>query len=147
MSANVLRRCAAVAGVALLLALPFVGKWARRDTEARCDLDGAALVTNYRVRVEDAAGKSHDFCCIRCAELWLERQTGPARAVRVRDERSGAEIEADAAHYVRSLVITTPTTGNRIHAFRDSADAQRHAETCRGTILLAGERPFVARRE
>ena len=128
-----------------MLALPFVGNWLRRTPEDRCALDGGALVTSYRVRVEDAEGQSSDFCCIRCAQLWLERQEQPARAIWVTDEISGARIDAEAAHYVRSLVVTTPTTGNRIHAFRDLADAERHAEKCRGTILTGGERPFAKR--
>ena len=52
-----------------MLALPFVGNWLRRTPEDRCALDGGALVTSYRVRVEDAEGQSSDFCCIRCAQL------------------------------------------------------------------------------
>jgi hypothetical protein len=145
MSGTVAKWSVALAGLVLLLALPLVGRWLRRTPEIRCALDAGKLVPSYRVRVEDAAGASCDFCCIRCAELWLERQAQPARAIWVTDESSGAELDAAKAHYVRSLVITTPTTGNRIHAFRDLADAERHAEKCRGTILADGERPFAKR--
>ena len=140
-----MKRIAIAAGIVSMLALPFVGNWLRRTPEARCALDGGALMTSYRVRVEDADGRLRDFCCIRCAQLWLERREPPVRAIWVADETSGALIEAEAAHYVRSLVVTTPTTGNRIHAFRDLEDAKRHAEKCRGTILTGGERPFAKR--
>jgi hypothetical protein len=143
MSGIVFKRVAVLASLVVLLALPLAGKWLRRTSEPRCALDGGTLVAAYRVRVQDAAGASHDFCCIRCAEMWLERQALPARAVWVTDEGSGAEIDAATAYYVRSLVITTPTTGNRVHAFRDLADAERHADKCRGTILTGNERPFA----
>jgi hypothetical protein len=144
MSGTVVKRSVALAALLLLLTLPLVGKWLRRTSEIRCTLDGGMLLPDYRVRVEDATGASYDFCCIRCAQLWLERQALPPRAIWVTDEPSGAEIDAATAHFVRSLVTTTPTTGNRIHAFRDLADAERHAQTCRGTILTDAERPFAS---
>jgi hypothetical protein len=140
-----MKRIAIAAGIVSMLALPFLGNWLRRIPEARCALDGGALVTSYRVRLADAEGQERDFCCIRCAQLWLERREQPARAIWVADETSGVMIEAEGAHFVRSLVVTTPTTGNRIHAFRDLADAERHAEKCRGTILTGGDRPFAIR--
>jgi len=136
------RRTVIAVGVAVLLVLPFLGTWLRRSPEARCALDGGAIVPSYRVRVQDAAGESREFCCIRCAEIWLERQGKRARAIWVADEYSGAEIDAATAYYVRSLVVTTPTTGNRIHAFRKQVDAEQHVEKFHGAILTNAERPF-----
>jgi hypothetical protein len=128
----------------VLLALPFLGAWMRRTSEPSCALDGGALVRNYRVRIEDAAGVSHEFCCVRCAELWLNQNPQQVRCVWVTDENSGTEIPAREAHFVRSLVVTTPTTGNRTHAFRDAADADRHIRECRGTLLTGDARPFAS---
>jgi hypothetical protein len=102
------------------------------------------LVPRYRVRIVDAAGDSHQFCCIRCAELWLNNHTAEARLVFVTDEVSAEEIEATAATYVRSLITTMPATGNRLHAFRDPADAGKHAAQWQGTILTPAERPFAS---
>jgi hypothetical protein len=59
----------------------------------------------------------------------------------VTDEVSGEEIDAPDAYFVRSQVVTTPATGNRIHVFHKLEDAQRHAQTYRGTVLDAKERP------
>jgi hypothetical protein len=74
--------------------------------------------------------------------MWLARQGARPREVYVTDEASGAEIDAASAYFVRSLVVTTPTTGNRVHAFRDRADAERHAEVAHGTLLNGTERPL-----
>jgi hypothetical protein len=142
MGAAALKRSAALAGVLVLLALPFLANSLRRTADPHCALDGGALVPSYRVRVDDAAGKTHEFCCLRCAEIWLDRQARPVRAIRVTDEASGKEIDASEAYYIRSLVVTTPTTGNRIHVFLDRTDAEHHARTCRGTVLVDEERPF-----
>jgi len=64
------------------------------------------------------------------------------RSVRVTDEASGKLIDAGDAHYVRSSVVTNPATGNRVHAFRNRADAEKHADIHGGTVLSESERPF-----
>lgn len=132
-----------LAGLLLLALLPLAGHWLRRDSAGRCTLDGVRIEPRYRVRVLDAAGRDREFCCIRCAELWLQRQTNPPLAIRVTDENSGDEIDASAAHFVRSSIVTAPTTGNRIHAFADRANAERHADAANGLILEGPERPFA----
>jgi hypothetical protein len=131
-----------VAGLLLLGALPVVRHWAWRPPPGRCALDGVAIDPPYRVRVHDARGRDHEFCCVRCAELWLGRRREPPRAAFVTDEATGGEIDAAQAHFVRSSVVTTPTTGNRVHAFASPADAARHAEVARGRLLTGPERPF-----
>jgi hypothetical protein len=130
----------AVVAVAVLLAL--AGSYVRRRPAGGCAYDGVAIEPLYRVRVVDDEGQDRVFCCIRCAELWLEGRRAPPRAVFVTDERSGQEVAAAAAWFVRSGVVTTPTSGNRVHTFRDRADAERHAATARGQVLDAAERPF-----
>jgi hypothetical protein len=98
----------------------------------------------YRVRIVDNAGQSHEFCCIRCAEIWLQHQAGGSAAVFVTDEASGDEIEAGSATFLRSRVVTMPATGNRTHAYRNRADAEKHAARWQGTILTPPERPFAS---
>jgi hypothetical protein len=143
-STRAARRILAFVGIAALVALPFVGRWLRRVPENCCALDGAQVEPIYRVRFEDADGGSQEFCCIRCAELWLERQPHAPQTIFVTDEASGEMTDAGAAYFVRSLVVTTATTGNRIHAFRNRADAERHAQVCHGTMLNANDMPFAA---
>ena len=131
-----------LAGLAVIVGLPVLGSWARRDATPRCALDGVKLDPHYRVQVIDRAGEAHSFCCPRCAGLWIERQPSACRAVRVTDEQSGEWIDASAAYFVRSIVVTTTATGSRIHVFRDRGDAERHAELFGGKVLEGSERPL-----
>ena len=124
------------------VALAVAGSWSRRRAPGRCALDGAPIEPLYRVRVVDGHGHSHDFCCVRCAELWLEGQMARPREVHVTDESGGGEVEANRAYFVRSSVVTTATTGNRIHAFKDREDAERHAAAAGGRLLTGTDRPF-----
>jgi hypothetical protein len=130
------------AWILVVVGLPLAGKWARRSTVPACALDGARINPLYRVRVVDAQGRDQEFCCIHCAELWCGQQTDRPRAVFVTDEVTGQEIDAASAWFVRSQVVTVPHTGNRIHAFRDRADAARHADAAHGLLLSDAEKPF-----
>jgi hypothetical protein len=124
---------------------PFLGNWARRTSEHHCALDDATIQPAYRVRVVDHLEQSHEFCCLRCAELWLKHQSAKPMMIQVTDESSGDEIDASTAFFVRSLVVTTPTTGNRIHVFATRARAEKHAAQFGGRLLQDGERPLVRR--
>jgi hypothetical protein len=124
-------------------ALPIAGNWSRRHAEGHCALDGIKIDPLFRTRIVDARGKSHEFCCIRCAEWWLGHQTIKPRAIYVVDETSGEEISAASAFFVRSLVETNAATANRIHVFCNKANAEKHANLFKGT-LLESERPFAA---
>jgi hypothetical protein len=128
--------------LAVVIGLPVAGWWARRTTAAGCALDGLPINPAYRVEVADADGRTYAFCCPRCAAIWLSRLPSPPRAVTVTDEAGGEPVDADAAWYVRSSVVTVPATGNRVHAFRDRADAERHAERFLGTVLPAPDTPY-----
>jgi hypothetical protein len=94
------------------------------------------------VRVVDAQGQIHLFCCIYCAELWLAHQEAKPAAVFVTDEATGQEIDAASAWFVRSSVVTVAHTRNRVHAFGKHRDASRHAEAAQGKVLQDTERPF-----
>jgi hypothetical protein len=133
-----------LAALVVLAALPVVGHWVRGEHQDRCALDGVRIVPAFRVRIVHRCGQTDQFCCIRCVELWLQRQVVQPDAVYVTDEVTGQEIDSALAWFVRSSVITTATTGNRIHAFQTKSDAERHAVNCRGTVLRESDRPFQA---
>lgn len=132
-------------GLLPVIALPLGGSWLRRGKNGGCALDDMKIVPAYRVRILDDRGRSHEFCSIRCAEIWLKDKNMPTARVYVTDEASGAEVLAGDAHFVRSLVVTTRVSGNRVHAFRTRNAAAAHADRCRGTILEEADRPFFQR--
>jgi hypothetical protein len=131
-----------LAGLVVVASLAAVGHWARGHPAGGCALDGSPIDPVYRVAIVDARGNSHEFCCLTCARMWLDRQSTPPRAVTVTDETSGERIDAAAAYYVRSAVVTRAATGNRIHVFRNRADAEKHADACAGYVLSEAEGPF-----
>jgi hypothetical protein len=142
-----------VLGVILIVVgLPIVGHLARQKETDRCALDGVAIEPIYRVRIISGArgrpkpgdihNASYEFCCIKCAQLWLAAQNSKPLAVFVTDETTGQEIPAGQAHFAASSVITRPTTGNRIHAFAQKSDTQKHAENFLGRVLEGEDRPF-----
>jgi hypothetical protein len=132
-----------VLGLVVVVGLPLAGYWSRRQADPGCALDGTKINPYYRVDITDAEGRTYSFCCIRCAEMWLERQSAPVRAITVTDEHSGQPIDAGKAFFVRSLAVNMKTTGNRIHVFGNRDDAEKHAATYSGTILSGAERPFA----
>ncbi len=132
-----------LAVVLLAAVLAVAGSYARRRPGGRCELDGMAIDPAYRVRAVDDDGAEHCFCCIRCARLWLEARRSAPRAVYVTDETGGGEVDAAQAWYVRSTVVTTAASGNRVHAFRDRGDAERHAAFAGGRLLGGADRPFT----
>lgn len=121
---------------------PSLGKWYRRQRQPRCALDGAPIEPIYAVEMIDAQKSRRRFCCIRCGEYWLARQSGSDQEVRVTDEVTGGDIEASDAFFARSTIVTNQATGNRIHAFRTRHDAEAHASANRGRLLVGDERPF-----
>ena len=134
------------AWVLAIVGLPIVAKWHRGDRGAGCALDGVRIDPTFRVRVIDAHSEPHEFCCIRCAETWRVRDREGPRAVYLTDERTGQEIDLDSAQFVRSSVITTPSSGNRIHVFQNDSDARNHAAQFGGTVLLGSDRPLAPQR-
>jgi NosL len=131
-----------IAGLGLVIGLPLLGRWSREHAPTRCALTGLTIEPRFRVRLVEAGGLSWDFCCIQCAEGWLARRKNRTSAIYVTDEASGNLIDARTAFLVHSSAITNSITGNRIHAFRNQADAQNHARALHGEELNGSERPF-----
>jgi hypothetical protein len=131
-----------VLGVAAVAALAGVGQWLRTGPADACALDGSRIDPIYRIEIIDGQGGTHAFCCVACARLWLDRQRTPPRSVLVTDENCGELIDAGAAYYVRSRVVTRATTGNRVHVFKNRSDAEKHAEQFGGVLLSESEAPF-----
>ncbi|HEX3150038.1 MAG TPA: hypothetical protein VHR66_18320 [Gemmataceae bacterium] len=130
--------------VTAMSALAVAGPWLRRVERRTCEYDAARIEPANRVRVVDCCGRDHEFCCVTCAELWLKRSGIEPQAIHVTDESSGTEISAESAIFVRSMVSTNPVIGDRIHAFRDANEAEKHSRFARGQILGEAERPFRA---
>lgn len=128
----------------VVVGLPAGGNWYRRQRLPQCALDGAAIEPIYAVEIVDSQSNARRFCCIRCAEYWLAQQTNPVREVRVTDEVTGAAVEAAAAFFVRSVIVTNHATGNDVHAFRMQHDAEEHAAANHGRLLRGAERPFAS---
>jgi hypothetical protein len=126
----------------MVVVLPIFGHWARHAKKERCALDGNVIQPIFRVRIIDSLRRVHQFCCVRCAELWIEHLPDEPRDISVTDEVSGQEIDATNAYFVRSSVITVPATGNRVHVFRTESDAAKHAASAQGRMMRWAERPF-----
>jgi hypothetical protein len=130
-----------VAMQAIVVSAAILGVESRRIGPDRCALDGAAIEPIYLVRIRERDGRSELFCCVTCAELWIARSGKPSEVL-VTDEISGCELRSALAWFVRSSVVTTQATQNRIHAFQNRDDAEKHAERARGRILIGRDRPF-----
>lgn len=133
-----LRRCGAAL---VVVGLPVIGHVARRGGPDRCAFDGETIELSYRVRIAEASG-SRLFCCVGCASRWLDRSGTRPECVYVTDEIGGEELPADEATFVRSMVYTRHSTGDRIHAFRRPEDAARHVREARGRVLSGAARPL-----
>ena len=133
--------------MAIIAALPVIGHLVRARGAPRCSLDGVPISPIYGARTVEQDGCSDRFCCIRCVELWLSRRALWPQAIYVTDEVSGQEVDSALAYFVRSSSITTPTTGNRIHVFREKSHADKHASLARGSVLVGPDRPFQLKNE
>ena len=142
MKPSVRRRLAFVAGLLFVGALPLLADVVSPPRGDRCSSDGLTVDARHAIRIVGADGKTRHFCCLACAERWVDGQGAHPRAVFVTDEASGAEIPAAAAWYVRSRVVSNPYTGDRIHVFARREDAEKHAAAFQGRLLDGPQRPF-----
>jgi hypothetical protein len=117
----------------LALALPSrIG--VRVAATERCALDGAAIEPIRRVDLMQELAVRASFCSIACAREWPERPAGSFW--QVRDEISGRPIDAERATFVLSRVVSVPARGERLHVFRNVADATAHCEQFGGTVVV-----------
>lgn len=130
-------------GLLIVIGLPILGTWLRRQSDEVCALDGIPLDPLFEVQMVDAHDVQRRFCCLQCARWWIERASETPKQVLVTDETSGRLFDAGSANYVRSGVITNASTGNRVHVFKNKSDAEKHAQVSRGTILSGSEQPFA----
>jgi hypothetical protein len=134
-----------MAALVAVVGLPITRTWLTRDAAPRCAWDGLPIEPLYRVRVVDADGAAHPFCCVRCAEKWLARQkVATTRSVYVQDEATGVELNHGEATYVISPVATNRINGNRIRVFREREAAEEHLRAFGGRLLDGVDRPFAA---
>lgn len=131
-----------VAGIAVAGAAPTIGRAIRGPAGERCDLDGAAVDAAARVRVVGARNVSHAFCCVHCAERWIEKSREAVGEILVTDETTGREVSSRDAWFVWSRVAGAAASASRIHVFADEHEARRHAAAFGGTVLTGAERPF-----
>ena len=131
-----------VLGLAIAATLPVAGAWFRPLPTARCARDGVALESAPIATVIDAAGAHKEFCSIACADAWAALRARSVARIVVRDADTGAEIDAADAWYVRSSIVVSPATGDRVHAFSSRSAAESHAAAFRGMLLPSGELPF-----
>jgi len=105
-----------------------------------CALDAIKIEPIYQVDITPADGKTLKFCCIGCARKWLAGNKGKVEYITVTDEVTGKRIDSSIAYFVESSIVTNQSTGNRIHAFSEKADAEKHAKEFGGTII---QNPFA----
>lgn len=135
MTPALLRRSLFAAGVVAVSLLPLLGRALRGDGGPRCAMDGVPLPTRATVRFEGGASGDRAFCCVDCAESWLERTGERPPLVLVTDERSGAEFPAAQAWFVESRIPALLATGSRVHTFSTREDAEKHAKDYGGRLV------------
>lgn len=128
-------------GLAAAAALPVAASALRGEGPPRCARDGVALGSVFRARIVAGEGAGVSFCSVRCVSDWL-RRTDPSTTVEVTDESRGTAVDAASAWFVRSRVVTSRATGERIHAFARREDAEAHAAAHGGVLLEGDEHPF-----
>ena len=117
----------------------FVGIFQNHSSPLRCSLDGVLIDPLYEVTIIRKDNTPTNFSCILSARIWLIENSGRLFSIWVTDEATGKKIRAELAYYVESDVITTPHTGDRIHAFAQETAANLHVQQYAGKFV---ENPF-----
>ncbi|GAB6061821.1 hypothetical protein JCM30394_05500 [Deferrisoma palaeochoriense] len=100
-----------------------------RPDGPRCMRCGAASNTIGRVQFLLPDGTRQVFCSIPCA---LAVPLPAGARVRVTDEATGDEVDADAAFFVESEAVSVAHNRTRIHAFARTTDASAHVRAHQG---------------
>ncbi|NOT02292.1 MAG: hypothetical protein HOP29_16925 [Phycisphaerales bacterium] len=114
-----------------VLVISLISRWRVYQSRAdRCNLDGNRIEPVRRVDLVRDGETVQSFCCIRCAGDWPDV---PADAYwRVHDEITGEPLDASNACFVESRVVTVPSRRDRIHVFKNWADALGHCTQYEG---------------
>lgn len=138
----------AAAVLVVSAALPAVAAMLRPARAEGCARDGVALDGLFAVRIERGEGAAATFCSVRCADAWLRTAAdgAPRPVVAVRDEVSRAWLPLDAAVLVRSTIVASKATGERIHAFESLPAAEAHVKAYGGVVLSGADRPLAVAR-
>ena len=99
----------------------------------RCRLDGAGFEPLRIVELMDHGAVLASFCSYGCAHAWPDAPAGAHW--RVRDEVSGAPVDAEVVLFVQSRVPSVAARGERIHAFREATEAMNHCEQFGGVRI------------
>ncbi len=116
-------------------AIAAIGGLMKGHMAARCDYDGTRIQPIYEVDFEFEDGSMKRFCSIICALMDLKDEGKKLKYITVVDEVSGKKIDDSLATFVESDVITIPHVKNRIHAFAEKSDAERHAHQFNGKLI------------
>jgi hypothetical protein len=135
-------RAAFLVGLLAVGATPLLARALAPGEPGACAYDGLQVEAGAPVVVE-GAGEVHRFCCVSCAQRFLEG-AGDASVLRVwvTDAATGKPVAAGAATFVRGGVLANAATGDRVLAFSSREDAERHAEAHGGVVLDGDERPL-----
>ena len=125
--------------IVIFLLVALATSFMKRSGGDRCALDAIKIEPIYQVDVTPTEGKTLKFCCIECSKKFLAANRGKVNAVTVTDEVTGKRIDASIAWFVESSIVTNQSTGNKIHAFAEKTDAEKHAKDFSGVIM---ENPF-----
>lgn len=110
---------------ALLLGLSLFSRWEwRHERSGRCSLDGNRIAPVHQVDLMADGRVLESFCCVSCAEEWPD--VPPESYWRVRDEVTGEPLDASAACFVESSVVTVPARRDHVHAFGSWPEAMSH---------------------
>lgn len=132
---------ATLSGLLLAAILPAIGPQLR-SRQIRCAFDGQQIVELYQVIVIEETDAARQFCCVFCAEHWLQESPHTPKQVLVTDEATGTRIDAANAFFVRSSITSNAPTRDRRHVFRRRDIADSHAESFHGRVLAGKDRPF-----
>lgn len=121
-------------GFVAILVLSFASRMHVLEGSAgRCRLDGAQIEPLRIVELMDHGAVLASFCSYGCARAWPDVPAGASW--RVRDEVSGAPVDAEVVLFVQSRVPSVAARGERTHAFREATEAMNHCEQFGGVRI------------
>ena len=124
------RRAVVIAtALALAVGIPFVATAIRGKPVSGCARDGVPLDGLFMARLVTTDGSVFSFCSVHCSRDWWDHHKGAVQSVTVRDETTKDDIDAATAWFVRSAVLASRASGERIHAFGRRADAELHVKS------------------